>query len=61
MSKLKKNVINGLSGVISDFATRLLIDTGKTWRFYFDENEQEKIKNGLKNFLSGVIENAVNK
>lgn len=61
MNKLQKNVIDGLSGVISEYATRLLVDTGKTWRFYFDENEQQEIKTGLKNFLSGVIENAVNK
>ena len=61
MSKLRKNFIEGLSCIVSDHATRLLVDAGKTWRFYFDENELQKIKTGLKNFLSGVIENAVNK
>lgn len=58
MNKLQKKVIEGLVGEVSEYATRFLVDLGKTWRFYFDEKEQNKIKNGLKNFLSGVIENA---
>lgn len=58
MNKLQKKVIDGLSGFISEYATMLLVDCGKTWRFYFDENELKEIKNGLKIFISGVIENA---
>lgn len=58
MNKLQKKVIDYVVCEVSEYSTRLLVDLGKTWRFYFDENEQNEIKNGLKFFLTGVIENA---
>ena len=58
MSKLQNEVIRGISGVISDVATNLIVQAGENWRFYFDEQQKGAMKEKLSRIAFEIISNA---
>ena len=56
--KIEKYVIDKLSGSLANLAVNVITETVKNWRFYFDENDKEIMKDKTKNFIKEMLENA---
>ena len=56
--KIEKYVIDKLSGSLANFAVNVITETVKNWRFYFDENDKESMRDKTKNFIREILENA---
>lgn len=56
--KIEKYVIDKLSGSLANIAVNVITETVKNWRFYFDENDKEIMKDKTKNFIKEMLENA---
>lgn len=55
--KLEKIIIDKLSDYLAGMFVNLIIETSKTWRFYFDENDIASMRLKAKNFIMGILEN----
>ena len=56
--KIEKCVIDKLSGSLANVAVNVITETVKKWRFYFDENDKEIMRDKTKNFIKEILENA---
>lgn len=45
------NVVDMVSGVVS----RMICESLKNWRFYFDDADREKIKKSVKDIMLGFV------
>lgn len=55
--KLENYVIDKLSGSLANLAVNVITETVKNWRFYFDENDKEVMRNKTKTFIKEMLEN----
>lgn len=55
--KLEKIIIDKLSDSLAGLVVNLIVETSKTWRFYFDENDKSSMRLKAKNFIMGILEN----
>lgn len=55
--KLEKIIIDKLSDSLAGIFVNLIVETSKTWRFYFDENDKASMRLKAKNFIMGILEN----
>lgn len=55
--KLEKIIIEKLSDSLAGIFVNLIVETSKTWRFYFDENDRASMRLKAKNFIMGILEN----
>lgn len=55
--KLEKIIIDKLSDSLAGIFVNLIVETSKTWRFYFDENDKASMRLKAKNFIIGILEN----
>ena len=56
--KIEKYVIDKLSGSLANVAVNVITETEKNWRFYFDENDKDIMRNKTKTFIKEMLENA---
>ena len=56
--KIEKYVIDKLSGSLANVAVNVITETVKNWRFYFDENDKEIMRDKTKTFIKEMLENA---
>ena len=56
--KIEKYVIDKLSGSLANVAVNVITETVKNWRFYFDENDKDIMRNKTKTFIKEMLENA---
>lgn len=56
--KIEKYVIDKLSGSLANVAVNVITETVKNWRFYFDENDKEVMRDKTKTFIKEMLENA---
>ena len=62
MSKsIEKIILDQAAGYAAKLATNGIIVFLQRWRFYFDDNDREKMSKQIKDFLLEVSENAVNR
>lgn len=54
---MEKIVIEKLSDTLAGIVVNLIVETSKTWRFYFDENDKASMRLKAKNFIMGILEN----
>ena len=55
--KFEKIIIDKLSGTLAGLVVNLIVETSKTWRFYFDENDRASMRKKTKNFIMEILEN----
>lgn len=55
--KLEKIIIEKLSEGLAGLFVNLIVETSKTWRFYFDENDRASMRLKAKNFISEILKN----
>lgn len=55
--KLEKFIIDKLSDSLAGMFVNLIVETSKTWRFYFDENDRASMRLKAKNFITGILKN----
>ncbi len=55
--KIEKYVIDKLSGSLANLAINVITETVKNWRFYFDENDKDIMRDKTKNFIREMLEN----
>lgn len=55
--KLEKIIIEKLSDTLAGLVVNLIVETSKTWRFYFDENDRASMRKKTKNFITEILEN----
>lgn len=55
--KLEKIIIDKLSDSLAGIFVNLIVETSKTWRFYFDENDKESMRLKAKNFIMEILKN----
>lgn len=55
--KLAKIIIDKLSDSLAGIFVDLIVETSKTWRFYFDENDRASMRLKAKNFIMEILEN----
>lgn len=56
--KIENYVIEKLSGSLANLAVNVITETVKNWRFYFDENDKEIMRDKTKNFIEEMLKNA---
>lgn len=56
--RIENYIIDKLSGSLSNLAVNVITETVKNWRFYFDENDKEVMRNKTKTFIKEMLENA---
>jgi hypothetical protein len=56
--RIENYIIDKLSGSLSNLAVNVITETVKNWRFYFDENDKEVMRDKTKNFIKDMLENA---
>ena len=62
MSKsIEKIILDQAAGYAAKLATNGITVFLQRWRFYFDDNDREKMSKQIKDFLLEVSENAVNR
>lgn len=54
---MEKIVIEKLSDTLAGIVVNLIVETSKTWRFYFDENDRASMRKKTKSFIMDIIEN----
>lgn len=54
---MQKIVIEKLSDFLASIFVNLIVETSKTWRFYFDENDRVSMSLKAKKFIMGILEN----
>lgn len=59
--KLEKIILEQAANYAAKLATNGITVFLQRWRFYFDDNDREKMSKQIKDFLLEVSENAVNK
>lgn len=59
--KLEKIILEQAANYAAKLATNGITVFLQRWRFYFDENDREKMSKQIKDFLLEVSENAVNR
>lgn len=55
--KLEKIIIDKLSDSLAGIFVNLIVETSKTWRFYFDENDRASMRLKAKNFIMEILDN----
>lgn len=55
--KLEKIIIDKLSDSLAGIFVNLIVETSKTWRFYFDEKDKSSMRLKTKNFIMEILEN----
>lgn len=55
--KLEKIIIEKLSEGLAGLFVNLIVETSKTWRFYFDENDRVSMRLKAKNFITEILKN----
>ena len=55
--KLEKIIVEKLSDTLAGLVVKLIIETSKTWRFYFDENDRASMLKKTKTFIIGILKN----
>lgn len=58
--KLEKIILEQAANYAAKLATNGITVFLQRWRFYFDDNDREKMSKQIKDFLLEVSENAVN-
>lgn len=53
----EKIIMDKLSDSLAGIFVDLIVETSKTCRFYFDENDRESMRLKAKNFIMGILEN----
>ena len=62
MSKsIEKIILDQAAYYAAKLATNGITIFLQRWRFYFDDNDREKLNNEVKKMLLEVVENAVNR
>lgn len=62
MSKsIEKIILDQAAGYAAKLATNGITVFLQRWRFYFDDNDREKMSKQIKDFLLEVSENAVHR
>lgn len=62
MSKsIEKIILDQAACYAAKLATNGITIFLQRWRFYFDDNDREKLNNEVKKMLLEVVENAVNR
>lgn len=56
--EIVKYVIDKLSDSLADLTVNVITETVKNWRFYFDENDKEDMRDKTKTFIKEMLENA---
>lgn len=56
--RIENYITDKLSGSLSNLAVNVITETVKNWRFYFDENDKEVMRDKTKNFIKDMLENA---
>lgn len=59
--KLEKIILEQAANYAAKLATNGITVFLQRWRFYFDDNDREKMSKQIKDFLLEVSENAVNR
>lgn len=59
--KLEKIILEQAANYAAKLATNGITVFLQRWRFYFDDNDREKMIKQIKDFLLEVSENAVNR
>ncbi len=59
--KLEKIILEQAANYAAKLATNGITVFLQRWRFYFDDNDREKMSKQIKDFFLEVSENAVNK
>lgn len=61
MIKLEKIILEQAANYAAKLATNGITVFLQRWRFYFDDNDREKMSKQIKDFLMEFAENAVNR
>lgn len=61
MIKLEKIILEQAANYAAKLATNGITVFLQRWRFYFDDNDREKMSKQIKDFLLEFAENAVNR
>lgn len=59
--KLEKIILEQAANYAAKLATNGITVFLQRWRFYFDDNDREKMSKQIKDFLMEFAENAVNR
>ena len=59
--KLEKIIMDQAASYAAKLATNGITVFLQRWRFYFDDNDREKMRKQIKDLLLEVSENAVNR
>ena len=55
--KLEKIIVDKLSDSLAGLVVNLIVETSKTWRFYFDKNDRASMRLKTKNFIMEILKN----
>lgn len=55
--KLEKIIVEKLSDTLAGLVVNLIVETSKTWRFYFDDKDRASMRQKTKNFIMEILEN----
>lgn len=55
--KLEKIIVEKLSDTLAGLVVNLIVETSKTWRFYFDDKDRSSMRQKTKNFIMEILEN----
>ena len=48
-------MLSSVVEMVSDVGSRLICESLKNWRFYFDDQDREKIKEAVKGIMWGLV------
>lgn len=48
-------MLSSVVDMVADVGARMICESLKNWRFYFDDNDREKVKNSVKDIMWGLV------